>query len=35
MSWDKVKLGNVAEFSNGINFGKEAYAKGIIREFPL
>jgi len=29
MSWDKVKLGNVAEFSNGINFGKEAYAKGI------
>ena len=29
MSWEKVKLGNVAEFSNGINFGKEAYAKGI------
>lgn len=28
MSWEKVKLGNVAEFSNGINFGKEAYAKG-------
>lgn len=29
MSWEKVKLGDVAEFSNGINFGKEAYAKGI------
>lgn len=29
MSWEKVKLGNAAEFSNGINFGKEAYAKGI------
>lgn len=29
MSWEKVKLGDVAELSNGINFGKEAYAKGI------
>lgn len=29
MSWEKVKLGDVSEFSNGINFGKEAYAKGI------
>lgn len=29
MSWEKVKLGDVAELSNGINFGKEAYEKGI------
>ncbi len=29
MSWKKVKLGDIAEFSNGINFGKEAYTKGI------
>lgn len=29
MSWEKVKLGDIADFSNGINFGKEAYAKGI------
>lgn len=29
MSWEKVKLGDVAELSNGINFGKQAYAKGI------
>lgn len=29
MNWEKVKLGDVSEFSNGINFGKEAYAKGI------
>lgn len=29
MSWEKVKLGDIAEFSNGINFGKEAYTKGI------
>ena len=29
MSWEKVKLGDVAEFSNGVNFGKEAYGKGI------
>ncbi len=29
MSWAIVKLGDVAELSNGINFGKEAYTKGI------
>ena len=29
MSWEKVKLGDIAWFSNGINFGKEAYGKGI------
>ena len=29
MMWRKVKLGDIAEFSNGINFGKEAYQKGI------
>lgn len=29
MSWRNVKLGDIADFSNGINFGKEAYAKGI------
>lgn len=28
MSWEKVKLGDVTELSNGINFGKQAYAKG-------
>lgn len=29
MSWKKVKLGDIADFSNGINFGKDAYGKGI------
>lgn len=29
MNWTKVKLGNIADFSNGINFSKESYAKGI------
>ena len=29
MSWESVKLGDIADFSNGINFGKEAYTKGI------
>ncbi len=29
MSWEKVKLGDIAEFSNGINFGKDAYVKGV------
>lgn len=29
MNWRKVKLGNIADFSNGVNFGKDAYAKGI------
>lgn len=29
MIWRKVKLGDIAELSNGINFGKDAYSKGI------
>lgn len=29
MNWGKVKLGEIADFSNGINFGKDAYGKGI------
>jgi len=29
MKWEKVKLGDIAEFSNGVNFDKSAYAKGI------
>ncbi len=27
--WKKVRLGDIATFSNGINFGKESYAKGV------
>ena len=29
MVWEKVKLGDIAEFSNGINFDKSSYGKGI------
>lgn len=29
MSWVTVKLGDIAEFSNGINFDKSAYSKGV------
>lgn len=29
MMWRKVKLGDIAEFSNGINFNKDAYSKGV------
>ena len=29
MSWEKVKLGEIASFSNGVNFGKQYYGKGI------
>ena len=29
MNWEKVKLGEIADFSNGINFGKDAYGKGV------
>ena len=29
MMWRKVKLGDIAEFSNGINFDKDAYSKGV------
>ncbi|MDD7451106.1 MAG: restriction endonuclease subunit S [Treponema sp.] len=27
--WKKVKLGEIATFSNGINFGKESYTPGV------
>lgn len=27
--WKKVKLGTIATFSNGVNFGKESYAPGV------
>ena len=29
MSWHTIKLGDYATFSNGVNFGKEAYSKGV------
>lgn len=29
MSWDTVKLGDIASFSNGINFDKTAYSHGV------
>lgn len=29
MKWEKVKLGDIVEFSNGINFDKSAYTNGI------
>ena len=29
MMWEKVKLGDIASFSNGINFNKTAYEKGV------
>ena len=29
MKWEKVRLGDIADFRNGINFGKEAYGKGV------
>ncbi len=29
MAWEKVKLGDIATFSNGINFGKDAYSSGV------
>jgi type I restriction enzyme S subunit len=29
MNWAIVKLGEIAEFSNGINFDKSAYSKGV------
>ncbi len=29
MIWEKIKLGEIADFSNGINFGKDAYGKGV------
>lgn len=29
MKWEKVKLGDIASFSNGINFDKTAYSKGV------
>ena len=29
MSWEAVKLGDIVEFSNGINFDKSAYSNGV------
>lgn len=29
MIWENIKLGDIADFSNGINFDKSAYVKGI------
>ena len=29
MSWDTVRLGDIASFSNGINFDKTAYSHGV------
>lgn len=29
MSWESVRLGDIATFSNGVNFGKEAYGAGV------
>ena len=29
VDWKKVKLGEIATFSNGVNFGKESYTSGV------
>ena len=29
MSWNRIRLGDIAIFRNGINFGKESYGKGV------
>ena len=29
MSWSRIRLGDIAIFRNGINFGKESYGKGV------
>ena len=29
MSWETIKLGDIADFSNGVNFDKSAYSKGV------
>ena len=29
MSWSRIRLGDIALFRNGINFGKESYGKGV------
>lgn len=29
MSWNLIRLGDIAIFRNGINFGKESYGKGV------
>jgi type I restriction enzyme S subunit len=29
MNWEKIKLGDIATFSNGVNFSKNAYSKGV------
>ena len=28
-AWKSVKLGDIATFSNGVNFGKDAYSSGV------
>ena len=30
MSWETIRLGDIADFSNGINFDKSAYANGVL-----
>lgn len=30
MKWETVRLGDIANFNNGINFDKSAYAKGVM-----
>ena len=32
MSWARVNLGDIAEFKNGLNFNKDQYGKGPLRE---
>ena len=29
MSWERIPLGEIADFSNGVNFDKTAYAPGV------
>ena len=29
MKWETVRLGDIIDFSNGINFDKSAYTQGI------
>ena len=29
MSWERIPLGEIANFSNGVNFDKTAYSTGV------
>ena len=29
MSWEMVRLGEIAEFKNGLNFNKDQYGQGV------